>query len=181
MTVFPMRRDTGREPTRRAEPVESPVIVQNNATNSNSSLTNQSSQGKSPILGFVIGTNGKFSSIYYYVGAGVLGLIILLIIFRRKVKTDNSPTEPNPNKMKSKPNKQSKIEVKVTPQNIISSNPIDTEKRITELQKELEQIKNEEKLVQLQNQVIKERHELKKLRDGKEFKSQDFNNNSKIK
>ena len=83
--------------------------------------------------------------------------------------------------MKSKPNKQSKIEVKVTPQNIISSNPIDTEKRITELQKELEQIKNEEKLVQLQNQVIKERHELKKLRDGKEFKSQDFNNNSKIK
>jgi len=43
------------------------------------------------------------------------------------------------------------------------------------------EIKNEEKLVQLQRQVSKEKQELKKLQESKEFRSQDFKDNSKIK
>ena len=122
--------------------------------------------------------NIKFSKTYYYVGAGALGLIILIIILKRRI-TVKSPMEPNPNKIKTDKKTQSKTEVTVAVQNTAPLNSADTEKRISELQKELEQIKSEEKLVQLQRQVFKERQELNKLRSEKEFKSQDFNNNSK--
>jgi len=161
-----------------SEPEEVEIIetnVTNETSNVTESETNQS-QERSSLLGFVTRINGEFSNTYYYVGAGALGLIILIIILRRRV-TVKSPIEPNPNKTKQDKKKQSKTELIVQSQNTPKINPIDTEKRITELQKELEQIKNEEKLVQLQRQVSKERHELKRLQEDKEFKSQDFKNN----
>ena len=140
----------------------------------------ESAAGKSPIFGFVTGETGRFSNIYYYVGAGALCIIILIIILKGRIKT-KTPIEPNPSKIKTDKKTQSKTEVIVPPQNTIPLNSADTEKRISELQKELEQIKNEEKLVQLQRQVSKEKQELKKLQESKEFRSHDFKDNSKIK
>ncbi|MBS3083402.1 hypothetical protein J4423_01210 [Candidatus Pacearchaeota archaeon] len=165
-----------------SEPEENEIIeadVTNETSNITESETNQS-QGRSPILGFVTRANIKFSKTYYYVGAGALGLIILIIILKRRI-TVKSPMEPNPNKIKTDKKTQSKTEVTVAVQNTAPLNSADTEKRISELQKELEQIKSEEKLVQLQRQVFKERQELNKLRSEKEFKAQDFKDNSKIK
>ena len=113
--------------------------VGTNITNSSSAIANEIESEKSSILGFVIGEgNAKFSNLYYYVGAGALGLVILLIIFKRKVKTDKAPTEPNPDKTKTIKKVQSKTEVSLDLKNkpsITPVNSIDTEKRISELQK----------------------------------------------
>lgn len=146
-------------------------------TNSSSSLTNESAEGRTSILGFVTGDNGAFSNVYYYVGAGALGLIILMIIFRRKTSSVSTPVEPNHKKMKSDKKVQAKTEVVIpqaAPTNQTSIN--ETEKRITDIQKQLEQIRSEEKLLKLQKQLNQERQELNKLQSENDPQ----NNNSKI-
>lgn len=122
-----------------------------------------------PVTGAVVGTDKSFSTIYYFVAAGALGVIILLIVLIKKKKFifKSDPQEPNPAKIikAEKEKKPSKAEVKVQPQT--SSAPLtvaETEKKIAELQNQLDQIKNEEKLLKLQQQVDQERKSLDRLR-----------------
>ena len=163
------------------EEVESPQEIQDNVTNMGDLSTSEitpPSLDKSSILGLVSGGAGTFSNVYYFVGEGALGAIILIIILRRRI-TVKTPVEPNPTKVKPEKKTPSKKEVVVPTQKIDNSNKesIDeTEKKISELQKQLEQIMNEEKLLKLQRQINQERDELKKLQLKEEPKVQENSN-----
>ena len=132
---------------------------------------------ESELTGFAIGeTLGSFSSVYYYVIGGVLALVILLIVMKKRMSVKSSPTEPNPKKIMKKVDKPSKTEVKITAVDKTNDENIgDTEKRISDLQKQLEQIRSEEKLVKLQKQINLEKQSLKRLQD--ETNSLDNNQN----
>lgn len=139
-----------------------------NSPQKTESETSQEGQNN-PVTGAVIGSEKSFSIIYYFVAAGALGVIVLLIVLIKKKKFifKSSPQEPNPAKLvkAEKDKKPAKAEVKVQPST--SSAPLtvaDTEKRIAELQNQLDQIKNEEKLFKLQQQVDQEKKSLDKLR-----------------
>lgn len=149
------------------EPQEEEVEV--NETLPETSKSSEEGSERSAILGFVIGENGEFRKIYYYIGAGALIAIILIILLKKGVNLKSSPTEPDPNKViKSKSDKPTKEEVKAQKQEIAKATAPasveDTENKITDLQKQLEQIRNEEKLLQLQKQLNSERNRLDKLR-----------------
>ena len=139
----------------------------NEPIESNETTEEEPIETNSPIAGFTIGDLARFSKIYYYVGAGALGVIILIIVLKRGVvrRSDSSPVEPNPKKIKSV-KKASKTEV-VVPQSVQTHQESvnETEKKIEDLQKQLEQIRNEEKLLKLQKQINQERQSLKTLLD----------------
>ena len=123
----------------------------------------------SPILGLVIGEDGEFRKIYYYVSAGIICLVILTVILRKRLSTvKSSPVEPHPTKVtkKVKPSKTEVVVPVVDKSN--EENINDTEKRIADLQKQLEQIRNEERLAKLQKQLNLERQSLKKLQEETE-------------
>lgn len=127
-------------------------------------------KNKSLIQGLAIGENFKFSNTYYYVGVAVLGALILVFILKRKISTKvlKSPVEPHPSKViSSKNTKHSKVEVPVkNPTEKTSDSTInETEKRISDLQKQLEQIRSEEKLLKLQKQLNQEKQSLKKMQE----------------
>lgn len=157
-----------------SEPEQISEILNESNQNSEVSVTNKSATGKSPIIGFVTGSVGEFSNIYYYVGAGALGLIILIIVFKKRFTTMKSaPVEPNPKKTKVIKKMPSKVEVAVPKSATVSSTSVDeTEKKIIDLQKQLEQIRSEEKLVKLQKQLDQERQELNKLRSENNLNNQ---------
>lgn len=128
---------------------------------------------KSPILGLVIGEDGRFRKVYYYVFAGALGVIVLVILMRKRLSVKSSPSEPHPNKVMKKKTMSTKTEVPVqVVDKSNESNINDTEKRIADLQKQLEQIRNEEKLAKLQKQLNLEKQSLKRLQDDNEDKPQ---------
>lgn len=142
-------------------------------------LTSEGASEGSPILGLVIGEDGQFRKIYYYVSAGILGLIILVVVLRKHLSTVKSgPVEPHPAKVMKK-TKPAKVEVPVQVVDKSNEESInDTEKRITDLQKQLEQIRNEEKLAKLQRQLNLERQSLKKLQDETEQPKLDSQQNN---
>ncbi len=159
------------------------VVVESNVTKKelNESLTNQSSKEKSRIIGFVTGSNGQFSNLYYYIGAGAIAIAILLTILKRRsfMTKSSTPVEPNPKKVRSEKKAPSKTEVIVPAQTTNQTSINDTEKRIAEIQKQLEDIKSEEKLLKLQRQLNQERNELKKLQVEEDFPEDNKTRNNK--
>jgi hypothetical protein len=122
---------------------------------------------KNPLLGMVIGENGEFSKVYYYIGAGVFGAIILIIILRKRMSASGAPVEPHPKKIiRAKIDKPSKIEIAPVKEEPSKETIADTEKRIADLQKQLEQIRSEEKLLRLQKQLDVEKQSLKRMQEG---------------
>lgn len=133
-------------------------------------VVSEEASENSPILGLVIGENGEFRKIYYYVSAGIIGLVILTVVLRKRLSTVKSgPVEPHPSKVIKKVKPSSKTEVVVPVVDKSNEENInDTEKRIADLQKQLEQIRNEERLAKLQKQLNLERQSLKKLQEETE-------------
>lgn len=125
-------------------------------------------------------TSLNFSSVYYYVIGGVLALVILVIVMRKRMSLGrSSPSEPHPNKvMKASKAVQAKKEVVVPVVDKSNESINDTEKRIVELQKQLDQVRNEEKLAKLQKQLNLEKQSLKRLQDESDDKPQMQNNNN---
>lgn len=151
------------------EEIEAPEeIVEETLPETTEVIVEEASE-TSPISGLVIGEDGKFRKIYYYVSAGIIGLVILAVILRKRLSTVKSgPVEPHPNKVtkKVKPSKTEVVVPVVDKSN--EENINDTEKRIADLQKQLEQIRNEERLAKLQKQLNLERQSLKKLQEETE-------------
>jgi len=156
----------------------------------NSSAQSSNATENSPVTGLVVGEGGEFSKVYYYVGAAVLGVLVLVFVFKRRLAASikSAPVEPSPSKViKSRPIKTEKTEVSVknTPQKSNESNISETEKRISDLQKQLEQIRSEEKLAKLQKQINLEKQSLKKMQDednqpqqqNQQFQNQNNNQN----
>lgn len=134
-----------------------------------------------PVTGMAIGEEGQFRTAYYYVAAAILGLIIVVFVLRRKMsfmKSSSSPVEPNPSKIvkKSKPAKTEVVVPVVDKSN--DSSISDTEKRISDLQKQLEQVRNEEKLAKLQKQLKLEQQSLKRMQDESDDRPQSPPNNN---
>jgi len=136
-----------------------------------STETDDVSQQKGKIQGLIIGQNLNFSKTYYFVGAGVLGVLILAFVLRKHLifVKPASPVEPHPSKVvKSKSEKPEKVEVKpqtVTNKSNDNVSINETEKRIADLQKQLDEIRGEEKLLKLQEQLKRERQSLKKMQE----------------
>ena len=147
-------------------------IIENNYTNS---TIESPKVKKNPLIGLVIGENGEFSKIYYYVGAGALGIIILIIIFKRGIKTNSAPSEPNPKKLKVV-KKPEKTEIVVQAQQKSDDTIEQTEKKIADLQKQLEQIRSEEKLLKLQKQINEEKQSLRKMQEEENPQKQEQQN-----
>lgn len=148
-----------------APKVEETPVVEENLPETTEVSTEEANE-RSPILGFVIGDDGKFRKIYYYIFAGIIGLVVLAIVMRKKISVKSGPVEPHPSKVMKKKVIPAKTEVPVqTVDKSNESNINDTEKRIAELQKQLEQIRNEEKLAKLQKQLNLEKQSLKRLQD----------------
>lgn len=151
---------------------EEPEVVEEVLPETTEVTTEETSE-KSPISGLVIGEDGQFRKVYYYVLAGALGVIVLGILMRKKLSVKSSPTEPHPSKVMKKKMAPAKTEVPVQVVDKSNESSInDTEKRITDLQKQLEQIRNEEKLAKLQKQLNLEKQSLKRLQDENEDKPQ---------
>lgn len=148
----------------------------------NASTEEETSEEGSSVTGLAVegSPSSGFSNLYYYVGAAVLGVLILVFVLRNKLSlVTSSPKEPNPKKIvdKKKPEKTeiSAQDVSVKEKSQESIN--DTEKRIADLQKQLEQIRSEEKLVKLEKQINQEKQSLKKLREeANPEKTQNLNN-----
>lgn len=146
-------------------PSETEEIVEETLPETTEVSTEEASEG-SPILGLVIGEDGKFRQVYYYVFAGALGLVIFVVLMRKKLAVKSGPTEPHPSKITKKKITSDKPEVPVQAVDKSNDSTInDTEKRISDLQKQLEQIRNEEKLAKLQKQLNLEKQSLKRLQD----------------
>jgi hypothetical protein len=150
------------------------VSTETETTETETSETNQTSP--SSISGLVIGENGKFRSVYYYIVGAVLGVVILLVVLRKRMSmTRSSPTEPHPSKVIKKTTKPAKTEVAPTVVDKTDITPVnDTEKRIADLQKQLEQVRNEEKLAKLEKQLALEKQSLNRMKEP----AQPQNNNS---
>ncbi|MEK6925596.1 MAG: hypothetical protein AABW71_05165 [Nanoarchaeota archaeon] len=129
----------------------------------------ESETSESELTGLAISeTFGGFSSVYYYVIGVVLALVIFIIVMRKRMSLDvkSSPTEPNPKKLMKKSYPPAKTEVKVTTVDKTNETSInETEKRIADMQKQLEQIRSEEKLVKLQKQIKLEQQSLKRMQE----------------
>lgn len=142
---------------------------ENNLENLNANTeTNEvpSLEENSPISGAVVGTEKSFSSLYYIVAAVVLCMVVLIFLLKRKMFFKSGPNEPDPKKLvKTDKKSYSKTEVVVSPQSSTTETIGDTEKKIVELQKQLEQIRSEEKLLKLQQQIDLEKKSLNKLHD----------------
>jgi hypothetical protein len=162
------------------EDKETEGIEENNTTEKNetNSTISEIPGKKSKLIGFVTGESGQFSNVYYYVAAGALGLIVFIVIFKRKIKVNNAPSEPNPKKTKAKQTERpAKVEAIVkAPQKAEESNVNDTEKKILELQKQLDQIRSEEKLAKLQKQIKLEKESLQRMNNNLEDKNPSQNN-----
>ncbi|MBM3232029.1 hypothetical protein FJZ21_01470 [Candidatus Pacearchaeota archaeon] len=148
-----------------AEEVKETEVVEESLPET-TQVSSEEANEKSPILGLVIGEDGQFRKVYYYVFAGALGVIVLVILMRKRLAMKSGPTEPNPSKIVKKKVVPTKTEV---PAQVVDksneSNINDTEKKIADLQKQLEQIRNEEKLAKLQKQLNLEKQSLKRLQD----------------
>lgn len=150
-----------------AKEVEEPI---------NSTISESNSTEASAISGFSISSLGGLSKMYYFIIGGFLMVILLLIVFRRKsaIKT-SAPVEPHPKKiLKSEKKTHAKTEVvaKQESQPATKESIGDTEKKISELQKQLEQIRSEEKLYKLQKQLEQEKQSLDQMKGNS---SQDNN------
>lgn len=158
------------------EPKETEVVEE--TLPETTEVSTEEANEKSPILGLVIGEDGQFRKVYYYVFAGALGVIVLVILMRKRLAVKSGPTEPNPSKIVKKKVAPAKTEVPVqVVDKSNESNINDTEKRIADLQKQLEQIRNEEKLAKLQKQLNLEKQSLKRLQDETNPPAPQNNNN----
>jgi len=148
--------------------------------NSSSQIQNSDGTENPSIQGAVINESSGFSNKYYYVGAGVLAALVLAFVFRKQLLTRNSsPSEPKPAEVYTKQIIPSKKEI--TPQVSASkkmsksgkaskSSINETEKRIADLQKQLDEVRNEEKLVALQKQLNQEKKTLSSMTEGSDSK-----------
>lgn len=161
----------------KVQAAEEPVIEEK------TKLTeSETSASESELTGLAIGeTSGSLSSVYYYVIGGVLALVILVIVMRKRMSlATGSPTEPHPNKvMKANKVVPAKKEVVLPVADKSNDSSIgDTEKRIADLQKQLDQVRNEEKLAKLQKQLKLEQQSLKRLQEDNDDKPQFQQNNN---
>ncbi len=166
------------------------LTSQNNTNSSNSmNVSNATSGSASPITGRAIG--GIIPSLpktYYYVLAGFLGLGLLIFVLRKKINISkkSAPAEPDHQKMFDKPvaresaKEEFKPEVSQVPTADKSSEAQEIQDKISGLQKQLEQIRGEEKLIRLQRQIAREKDELRKLQDGNINKSVNSNNKDNL-
>ncbi len=151
------------------------VPISSNNTNSSIStnISNSTSGSSNPLTGRVIGDLiPSLPKTYYYVLAGFLGVGLLIFVLRKKINLSRklAPAEPDHQKMFDKPvvressKEEFKPEVSQVHVSDKSSEALDIQNKISNLQRQLEQIQGEERLVKLQKQIDIEREELKKLR-----------------
>ncbi len=163
-------------------------INSSNSTNV-SNATSGIFENTNPLTGRAIGEIiPSLPKTYYYVVAGFLGLGLLIFVLRKKINMvkKSAPAEPDHQKMFDKPvvresvKEEFKPEVSQVSASDKSSEAQEIQDKISGLQKQLDQIRGEEKLIKLQRQIARERDELKKLQNGDINKNANTNNRSKI-
>ncbi|MGV8142267.1 MAG: hypothetical protein ACP5NS_01370 [Candidatus Pacearchaeota archaeon] len=158
-----------------AKVIEDPVPTL--VTNETNVTANISTSVPSPLTGRAVGGEiggviSELSPVYYYVAIGLFGFGIFAFLMRRRlsVKVGKShPKEPDHKKMFDKKEEKVSVKEEFTPganSTVVApekSNAEDLQQKISALQKELEQVRGEERLIRLQRQLAREQQELKKL------------------
>lgn len=150
-----------------------------NATNLNTSSTNSTtnsssgqSAGNSPITGLAIEGDGLSSNLYYFVAIGAFALAMAALVVRRLLRSRMiAPAPPSPVKF----DKVEKVGPHTEGTKIVNRFDAalqqrkatgNAENRIAGLQKQLDELKNEERIVDLQKQIAIEKESLRKMREG---------------
>ena len=172
-----LRIGDSSQDTPSGAPIDVNSSNQNTTVNATTNVTanttiQNSSVGVSALTGRVVGENDEriaFSNIYYYVGAVVLGALILLVVFRRKGVKKDGPIEPDHRKLfgKTAPKPSAKEEYSPSSPIVVapdaSTDISDGDKKIAELQKQIDKIRSADKVDKLKKQIAQEQEELKKL------------------
>ncbi len=132
------------------------------ANSSNLENYSENSEENSPVTGWTIGGKILSSKNIYFVAIGVFTLAIAAIIMGRTLrnKIKSQPSPPNPDKFEDAGKVRPTTEMKK-----IQLSTDDTGKKIEILQKQLDELKNQERLVSLQKQIDKEKENLRRLQD----------------
>ena len=170
----------------KVEAVVKDIVTESNVT------SNVSNSGSSPLTGRVVGGSVKQASpAYYYVGMAIIVIGLAVFIVRRRFSSAKGiPKEPDHQKMFSKKEEKAQVKEEFTPPveaTVITpdkTNAQEIQQKIADLQKQLEQVRGEEKLIRLQKQLAREQQELGKLKNSGEPKKDlvkksnisDFNN-----
>ena len=141
--------------------------VVNGTNNSTNSSTGQN-LGGNPITGRVIDGESITSGKYYFIAIGAFVLAIAIFVVRRLLRNKMTTNAPQ-NSLKV--DKIEKLRPLVDAKRVRNSDVIakqrttdDAEKEILDLQKQLNELKNEERVVELQRQVAREKESLRKMR-----------------
>ena len=141
--------------------------VVNGTNNSTNSSANQNIGG-SVLTGRVIDSESISSGKYYFVAIGAFALAIAIFVVRRLLRNKMTTNAPQ-NSLKV--DKIEKLRPLVDAKRVRNSDVIakqrttdDAEKEILDLQKQLNELKNEERVVELQRQVAREKESLRKMR-----------------
>lgn len=155
-------------------PSTAPPVDSINGTNStNATSSSQNPSVTNPLTGRVVGEIiPSLPKAYYFVIAGFLGIGLLIFVLRKKVtRKASAPKEPDHQKMFDKPVVSAPVKEEFKPETntVVAPDKVseaqEIQQKISELQKQLDQIRGEEKLIKLQRQLAREKEELRKLQE----------------
>lgn len=139
-------------------------IVENVSLNDSLISLQEESEQKSRISGHAIfGENTKLKNIILYSFGGILVILIAFFIFKKIKKRDKGEKGIKVKKLSELRSEEKILGNEGSPQNYyqILNN---TQKKLEETQKELDKVKNQEKIKEIERRIQRDQQELRKLK-----------------